>query len=52
VTNRARRAETTVRISSTGNTGARALSKLSPTLPTEGSMPASVSRSVYLIETY
>ena len=26
--------------------------KLSPTLPTEGSTPASVSRSVYLIETY
>src|ERR671911_1136274 len=31
---------------------ARALSYESPTLPTEGSMPASASRSVYLIETY
>src|SRR5271155_736170 len=31
---------------------ARALSYLSPTLPTEGSMPASAKRSVYLIETY
>ena len=31
---------------------ARALSKESPTLPTEGSMPASARRSVYLIETY
>src|SRR4051795_1595708 len=31
---------------------ARALSKLSPTLPTDGSTPAPVSRSVYLIETY
>jgi hypothetical protein len=31
---------------------ARALSWLSPTLPTEGSTPASAKRSVYLIETY
>lgn len=31
---------------------ARALSSLSPTLPTEGSMPAATSRSVYLIETW
>ncbi len=31
---------------------ARALSYESPTLPTEGSMPASASRSVYLMETY
>src|ERR1700722_9426218 len=31
---------------------ARALSKESPTLPTEGSIPASAKRSVYLIETY
>src|SRR3984957_15633031 len=31
---------------------ARALSKESPTLPTEGSTPASARRSVYLMETY
>ncbi len=31
---------------------AKALSYESPTLPTEGSMPASASRSVYLIDTY
>jgi len=31
---------------------AKALSKLSPTLPTDGSTPASASRPVYLIETY
>src|SRR4249920_2416464 len=31
---------------------ASALSYESPTLPTEGSMPASASRSLYLIETY
>ena len=31
---------------------ARALSKESPTLPTDGSIPASAKRSVYLIETY
>ena len=31
---------------------AKALSQLSLTLPTEGSMPASASHSVYLIEIY
>jgi len=31
---------------------ARALSQLSPTLPTEGAIPASARRSPYLIETY
>src|ERR1700678_4416584 len=31
---------------------ARALSYESPTLPTEGSTPASARRSVYLMETY
>jgi len=31
---------------------AKALSWLSPTLPAEGSMPASASRSVYLIDRY
>src|SRR5258708_5021635 len=31
---------------------ARALSYESPTLPTEGSTPASTRRSVYLMETY
>lgn len=31
---------------------AKALSQLSPTLPTDGSIPASASRSLYLIETY
>src|SRR6476659_1920373 len=31
---------------------ASALSKESPTLPTDGSIPASARRSVYLIETY
>ena len=31
---------------------ANALSLLSPTLPTDGSIPASASRSVYLVATY